>query len=363
MLFVVNNYPPRVGGVELHVAALTRELVVLGHHATVLTLSETPSDVVEDGVRVIRIRQGRSIGGVFAFPHGGDYRRAVAGLSGSGVTAVSTQTRFFPMTWRGVAAGRALGVPVIHTEHGSDFVSGVAPHVALASRAVDVTFGRRALRRADVVLGVSERVVAFVRRLAGVDARTFYNAIESVPVDPADPPSRPVLVFVGRLVEGKGADRALEAFQRLAGTRDDARLVVLGDGPLRPALEVSASTLGIADRVDFRGRVAPATVMQELAGAVLVNPSTLSEGFQTTLIEAAASGGQIVTYPLAGVTALAEGGAPVHVVESRDPEALAAAMAEALDAPKPRWTMEEARRWTWERRAQEYLGVVAEVTS
>ena len=50
--FVVNNYPPRVGGVEKHVGALAARLVGLGHRVTVFTLSDEPGVSVEDGVRV-----------------------------------------------------------------------------------------------------------------------------------------------------------------------------------------------------------------------------------------------------------------------------------------------------------------------
>lgn len=362
MLFVVNNYPPRVGGVELHVAELAREIVRRGHRATVLTLSDSASDTVEGGVRVIRIRQGASIGGVFAFPNRAGYRRAVARLSGEGVTVVSTQTRFFPMTWKGIGTARSLGVPAVHTEHGSDFVSGVPFVIGAASRLVDLTLGRRALRRADRVLGVSERVVAFVRRLSGVDARIFYNAIAVPPMEPHEPDHKPDFVVVGRLVTGKGADRAIAAFARIAAQHPGSRLVIVGDGPQRESLEASAARLGLSDRVEFRGRISQEAVMHELAGAVLVNPSTLSEGFQTTLIEAAASGAQIVTYPLAGVAALESAGAPVHVVDSLDDDALAAAMAAALDRPEPRWTAEAAEAWTWPGRAGEYLQIVGHVT-
>jgi glycosyltransferase involved in cell wall biosynthesis len=361
VLFVVNNYPPRVGGVEIHVAALAREIVRSGHKATVVTLSTAASDTVEDGVRVIRIPQGRSIGSVFALPRRQALKTAFEGLENTGVTAVSTQTRFFPMTWRGVSLSRRLGVPLVHTEHGSDFVKGVPAPIAVASRIVDITLGRHALRLADTVLGVSEAVVQFVQRLSGVRAELFYNAIDVPDLDPEDVERRPEFVFVGRLVPGKGADLAVMAMAVLRKRGIPARLVMLGDGPMRATLEDAAKERGLADVIEFKGRVQREQVIAHLAGAILVNPSTLSEGFQTTLIEAAASGAQIVTYPLAGVEALRAADAPVHVVKTRDIDALANAMELAIVEPRPVWTTERVQAWSWNARAQEYLGILDKV--
>ena len=357
VLFVVNNYAPSVGGVELHVAALARELVRAGHQATVVTLADEDADTVEDGVRVIRIAQGPSIGGVFSFPKSGRLAGVTGRLRDSGITAVSTQTRFFPMTWRGRRFARELDAPLIHTEHGSDFVRGVSLPVAAASRLVDVTLGRRALRGSDRVLGVSERVVHFVERLSGVRADVFYNAID-LPVVVEEPVREGDYVFVGRLVPGKGAERTIEAFSAIADRVGSAELLILGDGPLRRDLEALAASSGVADRVRFRGRVPSDDVFLGLRRNILVNPSTLAEGFQTTLIEAAASGAQIVSYDLAGVAALKAEGAPIRIVGDLSADALARAMLEARESPLPSWTLEDAAEWSWKARAVDYLRIL-----
>ena len=62
-------------------------------------------------------------------------------------------------------------------------------------------------------------------------------------------------VFTGRLVDWKAVDILLDAFSRVAG-QTRATLDILGSGPMRPALESQAKSLGIADRVTFHGWVA-----------------------------------------------------------------------------------------------------------
>ncbi|OWY72246.1 hypothetical protein B7486_04810 [cyanobacterium TDX16] len=66
----------------------------------------------------------------------------------------------------------------------------------------------------------------------------------------------PVLGVVGRVSKEKGCDIVLTAFGQIAKTDRHARLVFFGDGPLVPALQADAVSLGIADRVSFQGYVA-----------------------------------------------------------------------------------------------------------
>src|SRR5690606_18310914 len=171
------NYPPRTGGVEQHVRALASELTARGNDVAVVTLG-TPTGWRQDGkIEVLTLPERFRISDILGFPFLGTRRRLTRMLRERSVDVVSVHTRFFPMSAVGWRAARAAGIPVIHTEHGSDHVKSDSRVITAASRAVDFTIGRAVLRGADRVLGVSEDVVAFVRRLAGVDADVFYNAI------------------------------------------------------------------------------------------------------------------------------------------------------------------------------------------
>ena len=98
----------------------------------------------------------------------------------------------------------------------------------------------------------------------------------------------PVLVFAGRLTAQKDPALLLDAAALLPGTR----LVLLGEGPLRPALEAQAARLGIADRVVFAGFAANPLPWIARAGC-LVLPSRY-EGLGNVLIEALACGTPVV---------------------------------------------------------------------
>jgi glycosyltransferase involved in cell wall biosynthesis len=380
ILFSVNAYPPSVGGVQQHVMGLATELAQQGCRVTVVCLGHEQSDRYESGVRVIRRRRSWGFGTVMAFPGRGILNELLKLLDADIPTCISTHTRFFPMTWVGDRLARAWSVPRIHTEHGSDFVAGVSPFVALASRITDLTLGARTLRRANLVLGVSPEVVAFVYRLSGVVAKIFFNAIEpppslegiAEPVEKTDetsslPPGRKSsnssrnLVFLGRLVPGKGWRVAIEVTQQLHDQGIHTHLDLLGDGPDREKVEAAIADSGIS--ANLHGFVTHDVMWQVLARGVLLNPSTLSEGFQTSLLEALAVGAPIVSSPVPGVTFLAADGAPITVVPRIDVGEWTKAVAATLATPPKPYAKTKISSWLWPARASQYALLADEVTT
>lgn len=363
LAFVVNNYPPKVGGVELHVSALAQELAAEGHRVTVVTLDNQYPGAFEHGVEVIRLPSTRTIGGVLAFPHPGARRRITRLLEERDVEVVSTHTRFFPMSFVGVRAAKSLGVPSVHTEHGSDYVRGVSAFVGLASRMVDWTLGRLVLRGADRILGISSASAAFVRRLAGRDAVVFHNAIDTgffgeAAVEGAAPQR---LVFLGRLVKGKGWERVLAVAEELLPAHPDLTVHFIGDGAERGALTEAVTRSVHSSRYSVHGYLEPARIRTILAGSILLNPTELAEGFQTTLLEAVAAGASIVSTPVAAAAYLLESGAPVRMVAASDAAGWNAAAKELLDAPGKPVSPALLESMDWKGRGRDFIDIVSKL--
>jgi glycosyltransferase involved in cell wall biosynthesis len=163
-----------------------------------------------------------------------------------------------------------------------------------------------------------------------------------VPLPPAEeiPPSQtadpPRILFVGRLVARKGVDRLLEA---LAGLRVRPwRLEIVGFGPERDPLERRAAELGIADRVEFLGRVTSAELVAAYRRATcFVLPATLderadTEGLGVVLLEAMSYGVPVVATRRGGIVDVVDDGKTGILVED-DPDALAEAIAALLEDP------------------------------
>lgn len=367
--FVVNNYPPRTGGVELHVQALAHELVRKGHRATVVTLGSPVGWRQDTGVDVLTLPEHFRVADILGFPSPGTRRRISRLLRDLEADVVSVHTRFFPMSFVGWRAARAARVPVIHTEHGSDHVSSDSFLIRVASKAVDFTLGRMVLRGADRVLGVSETVVAFVNRLAGVTARVFYNAIPAETTESeaearrATAANQKHLVFVGRIVPGKGWDTYLEVLGQLRKAGYDLTGEVLGDGANLNELRQRVVLSDLNGVVEVRGRVPQSEVRAALRSATLVNPTTLSEGFQTTLLEAIAEGAAVATYPVPGASTLAAMGAPVAISAEPTKESLSATLEALLREPPAPAPTGFIANWTWPARADEYIEIAGDALS
>jgi glycosyltransferase involved in cell wall biosynthesis len=140
-----------------------------------------------------------------------------------------------------------------------------------------------------------------------------------VPAVPKEP--EPTVVFLGRLVAMKQPGHAFRAFGQLAERMPQARLWVIGDGPLLESLRRHAPP-----RVEFLGRVAADELRQRLARAHVLVATSVREGWGLNVSEAAACGTPAIGYAVPGLvdSIPASGGA---LVEPR-PEALANGLVE-----------------------------------
>ncbi len=165
----------------------------------------------------------------------------------------------------------------------------------------------------------------------------------------------PVILGVGRLEPQKDFATLLRAFAILQSSHP-SRLLILGEGNLRPQLADLARELGISDRFEMPGFAT--NPYPSIARADLFVLSSLWEGSPNGLTEALALGTPLVATDCPnGPNEILEGGRYGPLVPTGDPEALAKAMARTLTNPPERDALREAarRRYTVERSADAYL--------
>jgi colanic acid/amylovoran biosynthesis glycosyltransferase len=152
------------------------------------------------------------------------------------------------------------------------------------------------------------------------------------PARPIDPDAR-ALVCVGRLSPQKGQLLLVEAFADAIERGVDARLVLVGDGELRAALEALIARRGVADRVRITGWMSGADVRQELlAGRALVLPS-FAEGLPMVIMEAFALGRPVLSSYVAGIPELVVPGESGWLVPAGSREALTEAIGALMRTP------------------------------
>ena len=166
---------------------------------------------------------------------------------------------------------------------GSDIL--VAPERSRAMRWVT----QRVLRDAAISTSDSAWMAERMRALGARDVMTFPFGLDALPPAPAD--KQPRLFFANRgLEEIYDPARVLALFASVAARWPDARLVVANDGSMRAALERQAAELGLAERVDFVGRLDAATQAGWYARARWYLSVPRSDSVSVSVLEAMAHG-------------------------------------------------------------------------
>lgn len=230
----------------------------------------------------------------------------------------------------GAAAALASGAALVSTKHNDDpFRSGAARHLE-----------RLLTRRASLVVCITDALARFNRDVVGLPAdrlRVVHYGLDAPPAPwgppggPDVPADVPVLLAVTRLAEQKGVDVAIEALARVRERYPEARLVVLGEGPLRAELAALAARLGVAEAVDFPGRVGDVAWWLRRA-ALLVHPARW-EGFGLALLEAMLCARPVVASAVSSIPEIVVQDETGLLVPPDDPDALAEALSALLDDP------------------------------
>jgi glycosyltransferase involved in cell wall biosynthesis len=204
-----------------------------------------------------------------------------------------------------------------------------------------------AYRHAAGVITVSEGAAAAIVSCLGVErsrVHVIYNPVvtgdlfskaEAAVEHPwfnADQP--PVILGIGRLTQAKDFETLVKSFARLRA-RCPARLMILGEGEGRPALEALVRKLDVSRDVALPGFVDnPYPYLRQASVFVL---SSVWEGLPTVLIEALALGAPIVSTDCpSGPAEILSNGRHGTLIPVGDIEAMACAMHEAITTRRPR---------------------------
>ncbi len=177
-------------------------------------------------------------------------------------------------------------------------------------------------------------------------------------------PAERVVVHAGALESGKDQATLIRAFARAAGEVNGARLLILGAGPLRGALEETARAEGVAEHVSFLGH--RPDVLEYTALADLFVFSSRDEGLGTALLDALAIGTPTAATRAGGVPDLYGGPDASELSPVGDPAALAENMLRVLRDPaeaarRTARGLDNAKRFTAAAMAEAYERLYNEV--
>ncbi len=148
-----------------------------------------------------------------------------------------------------------------------------------------------------------------------------------------------VVLCVARLAPAKGLEVLLSAMKVIIDRGAEARVVLVGDGPLRERLRRCARDLGIADRVSLEGAVGQDDIGRYYAEADVFCLPSFAEGVPVVLMEAMATGRAVVATRIAGVPELVEDGVSGLLVAPGNVDELAVALDRLASSPEEREKM------------------------
>jgi len=266
-----------------------------------------------------------------------------------------------------VAARMLAGVPTtIVLREENTFSVSTADASGVAGRLGPLLI-RWAYHRADRVIAVSNGAARDLKTSVGLpdDAvEVIANPVAAEEIarqaaEPLDHPwfapgEPPVILGVGRLRPAKDFENLLRAFARVR-ERIPARLLILGEGAERAALERVARELGVSDHVQMPGFVGNPFQYMRRAGVFVL--SSRWEGLPGALIEAMACGCPVVSTDCpSGPMEILEGGRYGPLVPMGDDARLAEAILRMLDDPTPTETLTASvRRYSVEEITDRYV--------
>jgi colanic acid/amylovoran biosynthesis glycosyltransferase len=242
---------------------------------------------------------------------------------------VANDFRFARTVWK---------TPLVATFHGYDF--SVVPRL----HGSDV-YGRL-FRDADAVMGISEYAIQTLRQL-GCPAQKLSVlhtgvCLAKVPFRarrlPADEPVR--ILTVGRLVEKKGLEYALRAVATVRCKHPNLRYEIIGEGPLRPALERLIGQLDLGSVVTLRGALDADMVRRSFAESHLYMLASVTaadgdqEGIPVSLMEAQSCGLPVLSTRHSGIPELVADGGSGFLVEERNADDLANRLLYLVENPR-----------------------------
>ncbi len=278
VLQVTPRYPPHTGGVETHVKEISERLVERGHEV-VVHAADAGGDVRSRETRNgVVVRRHRAVAPDGAFHVAPGIAAAVRRARADVVHAHNYHSLPLALAALGVGDARFVVTPHYHGASADP----VRDRLLSLYRPV----GRRALRRADDVVAVSEWERDRLRDDFGVEATVIPNGVDVERFRNAEPVrrDRPYLLTVGRLEEYKGVQYVVRALQKL-----DYELVVAGEGPFRDDLERIAHENGVSEQVDFHGYVSDDDLASLFAGAEAYVTMSEHEAYGMTVAEALAA--------------------------------------------------------------------------
>ena len=306
------HYLPHMGGVENFTNHLSNQLIRDGHQVTVVTTLEMnlpEYEVEENGLEIYRMPSVQLMSGD-RYPiiktRNKDTKKILSKLSEDHYDLCLVNTRFYLLSLTGLKFGTENHIHTIVLDHGTSHLS-VHNKVldALGAKWEHYLTDRGKKYHADYY-GVSKASCEWLKHFDIQASGVIYNAIDLQEVEDkkrknvenyrADyhiPDQAVVITFTGRMLEEKGVPQLMECAENLIKKRNDVYFFFAGDGVLLKEMRKRSEQSN--DHIFCLGRIDSDHIISLLKISDIFCLPSFSEGFSTSVLEAAACKAYIIT--------------------------------------------------------------------
>jgi len=162
-------------------------------------------------------------------------------------------------------------------------------------------------------------------------------------------PDRPPLIgYIGSWSEVKGVQHFARALPAILSDRENLRVLIGGDGPLKEMIEASLQEGGVSARVDLPGWIPHDDLPPYLNHLRLLVLPSYTEGLPNIMLEAMACGTPVLATPVGAIPDVIIDGKTGSIMENNSPECIAENVNRALSSPDLEEIAENGRRFVEE---------------
>lgn len=342
MKFFIINTSGAWGGIESHTIILAKALIGMGHEVLVGCRpgSRTHQNAVDNNLTIVPLAVTNALDIGFVRKTADIIRREHVD-----VVAANLGKEYWPVT----VAGKLGGAKVVLFRHQLDPVKRIT--VWLMTHYVDKVIAvTAAVQQVLVRSGVPDNKSAVI--YPGQEVEKFRQAVplrQAVRQELAIGKEEIVVSSAGKIHYGKGSLDLLSSFASLAAAYGNLKLMYIGDGEQRAAVEEEAGRLGLSHRVICTGF--RHDIERYMAAVdIFVLASKTYESFGMVLIEAMATGRPVIGSRLGGIPEVIEHGTNGILVEPGDVDDLARTIKLLVDEPALRGRLAAAASRTIDER-------------
>lgn len=325
ILMVTEWHPSTIGGIQRHVRELSAHLMKKGFEVAILTKANSKKiNATENkyAFPIIEVEPITPIQSIITPPSLSKLKKAIEDYSPD---IIHAHHAFTPMPLLALYMAEKMKMPKILTNHS---IAGNSKDSLLTLMSCKgLIFLRYFISKADKIISVSKSAAKFMENLLGnkVENIIIPNGVDVNRFKPSRrEEDKATILFVGRLVHRKGVQVLIKAFSKVVKKIPEAKLIIVGEGYMKPLLQIQVKKLRLNGKVKLLGKVADSELPKIYQEATLVViPSLYRESFGMVALEAMASGKPVIATKVGGLPEIIRDGRNGFLIPPGDHKELA----------------------------------------